>query len=83
MNINSRPLLLALWLAASGVAIGYASEGCKDPEQAGSVAAEASYGAALLRCVDQAMTLAESKACRARVNREWHITEAVKDGGDQ
>lgn len=45
-------------------------------------AAEAAYGAALLRCVDEAATLAESKACRERVNAEWQISETVaKDGG--
>ena len=36
----------------------------------------------LMRCVDQATTLAENKACRARVNAEWQIVETVtKDGG--
>lgn len=38
-------------------------------------AAEGVYGAALLKCVDDAKTLAESKACRARVNSEWGIVQ--------
>lgn len=49
--------------------------GCKSPEQAGATAAESAYGAQLLRCVDQATTLEESRACRKRVNLEWGIVE--------
>lgn len=48
--------------------------------------AEATYGAALLRCVDDARTLAESKACRAKVNESWGVKETVTvillDAGD-
>lgn len=44
-------------------------------------AAEGAYGAALLKCVDEANTLAESKACRARVDAEWGVTVVGKDGG--
>lgn len=52
------------------------------PPTAAQAAAEGAYGAALLRCVDDAKTLAESKACRARVNAQWQIVETVaKDGG--
>lgn len=39
-------------------------------------AAESAYGASLLRCVDEAKTLAESKACRAAVDARWGV-----DGG--
>lgn len=49
--------------------------------QHASTAAEAAYGAALLRCVDQARTLPESKACRQRVDREWGIVQFAPDGG--
>lgn len=35
--------------------------------------AESSYTAEQARCVDQARTLAESKACRARVDQRWHV----------
>jgi hypothetical protein len=38
-------------------------------------AAEIAYGAALMRCVDEAKTLAESKSCRARVDAEWGIVQ--------
>lgn len=39
--------------------------------------AEAAYTTALVRCVDKSETLAESKACRARVDEAY----GVKDGG--
>ena len=42
-----------------------------------SASAEAAYTTALLRCVDQSSTLAESKACRALVDAKY----GVKDGG--
>lgn len=45
------------------------------------VAAEASYGAALLACVEEAKTLAESKACRAKVDAAWGVTQTATDGG--
>lgn len=48
---------------------------CKSPEQFGATAAESAYTGALLRCVDQAPTLQESRECRARVNLEWGIVE--------
>lgn len=44
-------------------------------------AAEASYAAALLRCVDKAKTLEESHACRDKVRLEWNVVETVTDGG--
>lgn len=53
--------------------------GCRTPVP--PEAAEAAYGAALLRCVDDAETLAESRSCRAKVNAEWGIVETVTDGG--
>lgn len=39
--------------------------------EAKEAGAEASYAAALLRCVEDAKTLAESKACREKVDRAW------------
>ena len=44
------------------------------PQTPAQDAAEASYGAALLRCVDAAKTLAESKGCRAKIDAEWGIS---------
>lgn len=41
---------------------------------------EALYTSALVRCVDKATTLAESKACRADVDKQFGVTH---DGGDQ
>jgi hypothetical protein len=44
---------------------------------AAAVTAEAVYTAELLRCVDKADTLVESKACRHTVDAKF----GVKDGG--
>lgn len=66
------------------VALSWITGACREAATptAAQAAAEGAYGAALMRCVDQATTLAESKACRARVNAEWQIVETVtKDGG--
>lgn len=54
-------------------------ESCKgsQPTEA-QVATEAAYGAALLKCVDEAKTLAESKACRAKVDEAWGISTAFR-----
>lgn len=46
--------------------------------------AEAAYGAALLRCVDQSSTLAESRECRRHVDGAYGITiTTAKDGGSR
>ena len=45
----------------------------------GGETAEARYGAELLRCVDKAETITESRACRAGVNERWGITDAGRD----
>lgn len=55
--------------------------GCAQPSTAAQAAAEGAYGASLLKCVDDAKTLAESKSCRARVDAEWNVVQAGKDGG--
>ncbi len=52
--------------------------GCASRDAA---AAEAAYTADHLRCVDKATTLAESKACRADVDRRYGIVQTTKDGG--
>jgi hypothetical protein len=39
--------------------------------------ADAVYAAQQLACVDKAATLAESKACRAKVDADWKV-----DGGN-
>ena len=50
----------------------------------GTAAAEATYTAEHLRCVDKSATLAESRACRAGVDLRWGIAQTVRDaGGDQ
>ena len=42
--------------------------GCKP-----AASAEAAYTGELLRCVDKAETLAESRACRAEVDKRWKV----------
>lgn len=54
-----------------GAGIGHVA-GCKSP---GAAAAESAYTLDLLRCVDNATTLAESHACRGKVDAQWSITE--------
>lgn len=44
-------------------------------------AAEAKYTKALLRCVDEAKTLAESRECRRRVDDGSGITQTTTNGG--
>ncbi len=55
---------------------------CRPPGSAHEAAAEAAYAGELLRCVDKATTLAESKACRAEVDRRWNITQTTTEAGD-
>ncbi len=65
------PTVLALF--ALGCIAGHCAA-CS-PSQAGATAAESAYTGDLLRCVDAAKTLEESRACRQRVNASWQITE--------
>lgn len=48
---------------------------CATPMAAAQNTAEAAYGAELIKCVDDAKTLAESKACRANVDAKWNVTQ--------
>ncbi len=49
----------------------------------GCLSLEERYTAALLLCVEQAKTLAESKSCRRVVDGEYGIAQTVrKDGGE-
>lgn len=45
----------------------------------GCASAEDAYRAELLRCVDKARTLPESKACRASVDARWGISDGGVD----
>lgn len=72
------PFALALFGLATVIA------NCKTPSPTqAQIAAEGAYGAELLRCVDAAKTLAESKACRAVVDAKWGVVQTARDGGDQ
>lgn len=46
-----------------------------------SAAAEATYLAEHLSCVDRATTLAESRGCRAEVDRRWGIITTTTEAG--
>jgi hypothetical protein len=54
---------------------------CVRPPSAVDVAAEGAYGAMLLDCIERANSLAESKACRAEVDRQWGVVQVATDGG--
>lgn len=43
-----------------------------------SAAADASYMADQLACVDKASTIEESRACRAKVREQWHVDGGAK-----
>ena len=77
-----RTVALALSMLITGSLIGHLC-GCRaeQAQTAAQAAAEGAYTAALLRCVDDARTLAESRACRARVNAEWGVVETTRKAG--
>ena len=68
----------AVLLVLSGLACVASKCACTPPQTAEQAAAEGAYGAALVDCVERASTLAESKACRARVDAAWGV-----DGGSK
>lgn len=81
MKSTTETLAVLLFLIFVLFFLGHIQCGCAWLGRSSPAAAEAAYGAALLRCVDEAKTLAESKACRARVDAEWRITQTATDGG--
>lgn len=79
----SSVVAVALFFVALGFVLGPCASlvACTPPATAQQAAAEGAYGAALLRCVDEAETLEQSKACRASVDEQWGITQTATDGG--
>jgi hypothetical protein len=77
----TRTIPFALTLFALGWTLHFCTDCKPSPTTSAQAAAEGAYGAALLKCVDDAKTLAESKACRARVDAEWGVVQYAKDGG--
>jgi hypothetical protein len=70
-------LVFAILLAAAAFCFFHAW-GCsqpREPELPGYCASEHLYTLALLRCVDDAKTIEESRACRQDVNKACGITE--------
>lgn len=75
MNLFSLPAIILSGIIALVVAINLA---CSAPSLAVQHAeADAAYAASLLACVDDAGTLAESHACRARVDLAWGVKRPV------
>lgn len=69
---------LALGALVGIVALGAVTCSCGSYRES---AAEASYLAQQLHCVDKANSREQADQCRAEVNRKWGIIEARKDGG--
>jgi hypothetical protein len=77
---RDRTLAIArVWAALALIALVAACAGAATAQQK-SAAADASYAADMLKCVDDATTLAESKACRAKVRSTWHADGGVEGG---
>jgi hypothetical protein len=51
---------------------------CSPSVQEKAAAAEATYAADMLKCVNDSPTPEASKTCRAKVRERWHV-----DGGDR
>lgn len=67
-------LFTSLALFAWGCVLGHCV-GCHDGATSPTMRAETEYTADLLRCVDKAKTLQESRDCRQLVDERWGITE--------
>lgn len=73
-STNTDATVFLICFAAAAVTTACASS---MSEKEKSAAAESSHTAEHLKCVDDATTLEESRACRAKVREKW----AAKDGG--
>jgi hypothetical protein len=72
MHRDPTLLIARLWAALALMALVAACAAAATPEQK-AVAADATFLGDMLKCVDDATTLAESKACRAKVRQTWHV----------
>jgi hypothetical protein len=70
VEVATAALIFGVLLAALGMC------GCSSESKAR--AAEATYLGEHLRCVEEADTLAESKACRRGVDARWHVDGGAK-----
>lgn len=68
-----RTIGMALALFGWGMLFTHCAEAPKPKPTEAQAAAEGAYGAELLACVERAKTLAESKACRAVVDKRWGV----------
>lgn len=66
---------LAVFSIAIGVMLALINCG---PGAEAKSAAEAAYGAELLRCVDKAETRAEAEECRADVETRWGVDSGTR-----
>lgn len=71
-----RQTVLAL---AAGITVAGGCQACVTAKSA----AEAEYRTALLRCVDDAATLQQSRDCRRHVDEDYGVTVTSRDGGGQ
>jgi hypothetical protein len=75
-------IALGIALLALGCIVGHCASGCAPSTAAKEKAADATYAAEHMRCVEANDTKATIDACRAAVRVRWGITEtATKDGG--
>ncbi len=82
MNSVRETIAFAIVLGACAVIVAHCTScSAPGPHVPAYCTDERLYTAALLRCVDKAATVAESRACRADVNKTCGITETVRKGG--
>lgn len=73
--------IIATSLVSLTVTVGMsACQACSSPQQK-AIAAESSFFAQQLECVDKASTKAEADACRKAVHEKWGVAETAVDAG--
>lgn len=70
-------IITPITMAALAMALTASCAAAASPEQK-ATAADSTFTADMIKCVDDASTLAESKACRAKVRQTWHVDGGAK-----
>lgn len=68
---------VSLALFAALFVVGHCA-GCGPSQSAKEAAAEVTYAAELLACVDRSATIEESLICRRGVRAKWHVDGGVR-----
>lgn len=68
---------LSDWASAPSFALTIFAACSGQSVEAKQAEADSAYAVALLACTDDAGTLAESKACRARVDAQWGVRKSA------